>query len=126
MMEYVAKFTELACFDDDYVATDMVKVRKFENGLKFSIQSKIVGLLLQDIDSAVRTAITVEREVEDAWSIWDEGASAKMKENQPSSSSSGKKHRTSASREFQRQGRGYQGQGQGQLSQDRGHFRTPS
>ena len=29
MMEYVAKFTELACFTDDYVATDMAKVRRF-------------------------------------------------------------------------------------------------
>ena len=31
MMEYVAKFTKLARFGDDYVATDMVKVRRFEN-----------------------------------------------------------------------------------------------
>ena len=44
LMKYVAKFTELAHFADDYVATDMDKVRKFENGLKFSIQGKIVGL----------------------------------------------------------------------------------
>ena len=29
MLEYVAKFTELARFIDDYVATDMAKVRKF-------------------------------------------------------------------------------------------------
>ena len=28
MLEYVAKFTELAHFGDDYVATDMAKVRK--------------------------------------------------------------------------------------------------
>ena len=27
MMEYVARFTELARFGDDYVATDMAKVR---------------------------------------------------------------------------------------------------
>ena len=37
VMEYVAKFTELAHFVNDYVATDMDKVRKFENGLKLSI-----------------------------------------------------------------------------------------
>ena len=37
VLEYVAKFTELARFADDYVATDMVKVRKFEDGLKLSI-----------------------------------------------------------------------------------------
>ena len=37
VLEYVAKFIELACFADDYVATDMAKVRKFEDGLKLSI-----------------------------------------------------------------------------------------
>ena len=36
MMEYVAKFTELTRFADDYVAIDMAKVRKFESGLKLS------------------------------------------------------------------------------------------
>ena len=61
MMEYVAKFIELAGFADDYVATNMAKVRKFENGLKFSIRVKIVRLLLQDMDSMVRTAMVIER-----------------------------------------------------------------
>ena len=37
MLKYVAKFIELARFVDDYVATDMAKVRKFEDGLKLSI-----------------------------------------------------------------------------------------
>ena len=46
VLEYVAKFIELTRFTDDYVATDMAKVRKFENGLKLSIFGKIVGLLL--------------------------------------------------------------------------------
>ena len=46
MMEYVAKFTNLAHFFDDYVATNMARVRKFEDGLKLSIQGKIVGFLL--------------------------------------------------------------------------------
>ena len=31
VIEYVARFTELACFGDDYVATDMATVRRFEN-----------------------------------------------------------------------------------------------
>ena len=61
VMEYVAKFTELAHFVNDYVATDMVKVRKFEDGLKLSIRDKIVGFLLQDMDSMVRTAMAIER-----------------------------------------------------------------
>ena len=46
VLEYVAKFIELARFADDYVATDMAKVRKFKDGLKLSIRGKIVGLLL--------------------------------------------------------------------------------
>ena len=32
VLEYVAKFIELASFGDDYVAIDVVKVRKFEDG----------------------------------------------------------------------------------------------
>ena len=37
MMDYVARFTELARFADDYVATDMAKVRRFESGMTLSI-----------------------------------------------------------------------------------------
>ena len=46
VMDYVARFTELAQFADDYVATDLAKVRRFENGLKLSIRARIVGLRL--------------------------------------------------------------------------------
>ena len=42
MLEYVAKFTELTRFEDDYVVINMAKVRKFEDGLKLSIRGKIV------------------------------------------------------------------------------------
>ena len=69
VMEYVARFIELARFGDDYVATDMVKVKRFENGLKLFIWGKIVGLLLQDMDSMVGTAIAIEREMVDTWDI---------------------------------------------------------
>ena len=44
----------------------MAKVRKFEDGLKLFIRGKIVGFLLQDIDSMVRTATSIEREIDDA------------------------------------------------------------
>ena len=63
VLEYVAKFTKLARFGDDYVATDMAKVRKFEDGLKFSIRGKIIGFLLQDINSMVMMAMAIEREI---------------------------------------------------------------
>ena len=69
VLEYMAKFIELACFADDYVATDMAKVRKFEDGLKLSIRGKIVGLLLKDMDFMVKTAMDIERDVDDAHNI---------------------------------------------------------
>ena len=102
VLGYVAKFTELAHFGDDYVATNMAKVMKFEDGLKLSIWGKIIGFLLQDMDYMVRTTMAIEREreIEDARSIRDVGASDKWKEDQPSSSSK-KKKKTSIPRGFQ-------------------------
>ena len=69
VMEYVARFTKLACYADDYVAIDLAKVRRFENGMKLSIRGRIVGLRLQDMDSMVGTDLTVEREIEDELGI---------------------------------------------------------
>ena len=97
MMDYVARFTELTRFADDYVATDLAKVRRFENGLKLSIRARIVGLLLQDMDFMVGTTLTIEREIEDARSTRDASVSSKRKDSQ-SSSSSGKRQRASSSR----------------------------
>ena len=111
VLVYVAKFTELARFRDDYVDIDMAKVRKFEDGLKLSIRVKIVGFLLKDMDSMVRTAMVIKREIDDAKSIQDAGASGKRKESQPSSST-GKKQRTSPPQQFQGRDRDYQSQGQ--------------
>ena len=73
MLEYVAKFTKLAHFTDDYVATDMAKVKKSEDGLKMSIQGKIVGLLLQDMNLMVKIAMAIEREVDEALNIREVG-----------------------------------------------------
>ena len=85
----------------------MAKVRKFENGLKLSIRGKIVGFLLQDMDFMVRTAMAIEREIEDARSIRDADASSKRKESR-SSSSLGKKPKASNSRGFQGYNHDYQ------------------
>ena len=89
VIEYVARFTELAHFVDDYVAIDMAKVRRFNNGLKLFIRGRIIGLRLQDMESMVGTTVTIEKEIEDARSTQDAGVSRKRKESQ-SSSSSGK------------------------------------
>ena len=95
MMDYVARFTELARFADDYVATDLAKVRIFENGLKLSIWPRIIGLRLHDINFMVGTALTIKREIEDARSTRDASVSGKKKDSQ-SSSSSGKRLRASS------------------------------
>ena len=79
---------------------DVAKVRKFKDGLKLSIQGKIVGLPLQDLDSMVKTAMAIEREVDDAWNIRDVGVKDKRKESKSLPSSSGKKQRTSAPQGF--------------------------
>ena len=88
--EYVAKFTELARITNDYVATDLAKVKRFENGLGLFIRGRIVGLRLQDMASMVGMAMIIERDIEDALSTRDASASGKRKESQ-CSSSSGKK-----------------------------------
>ena len=46
VMDYMARFTELARFADDYMAANLAKVRRFDNGLKLSIRARIVGLRL--------------------------------------------------------------------------------
>ena len=111
VLEYVARFTELARFGDAYVATNAAKVRKFEDGLKLSIRGKIIGHNLQDMDSMVSTALIIEREVNDARSIRDAAASDKKRGSQASSSSSRKKQRISVPRGFQGRVHGQQGQG---------------
>ena len=63
------------------------------------------------MDSVVSTALIIEREVDDARSIRDAGASNKKRGSQASSSGSGKKQRTSVPRGFQGWGRSQQGQG---------------
>ena len=77
----------------------MAKVRKFEDGLKLSIQGKIAGFLIQDMDYMVTTAMAIEREIKDARSIRDAGTVGKRKESQ-TSSRSGKKPKASSSRGF--------------------------
>ena len=114
VMEYMARFTELARFGDDYVATDMAKVRRFENLLKLSIRGRIVGLILRDMDSMVGTDLTIEREIENAQRTRDASVSVKRKESR-SSSSLGKKPKASSSRGFQ--SHDHLGQGQIRVAQ---------
>ena len=123
VMDYVTRFTELAQFADDYVAIDMAKVRRFENGLKLSICARIVGLRLQDMDSMVGTTLTIEREMEDARNTRDASVSGKRKDSQ-SSSSLGKRQRASSSRGSQ--SHGHPGQGQMRVAGQAGQMRVAS
>ena len=67
----------------------------------------------------VGTALTIEREIEDACSTRDAGVSSKRKESQ-SSSSSGKKPRASSSCGFQ--GRGHPSQGRIRVASQAGQM----
>ena len=69
--------------------------RKFENGLKLSIQDWIVGLRLRDMDSMVGTVLTIEREIEGTWNTQDTGVGNKREDRH--FSSSGKRQKASAS-----------------------------
>ena len=69
--------------------------RRFKNGLKMSIRGRIVGLRLRNMDSMVGTVLTIEREIEDAWSTRDAGVGSKR--GTQLSPSSGKRQKTSAS-----------------------------
>ena len=123
VMDYVAQFTKLARFADDDVATDMAKVRRFENGLRLSIRARIVGLRLQDMDSMVGTALIIERDMEDSRNTRDASISVKSKDSQ-SSSSSGKRQRASSSRGSQ--SHGHPGQGQMRVAGQTGQMRVAS
>ena len=71
------------------------------------------------MDSMVGTALTIEREIEDARSTRDASVSSKRKDSQ-SSSSSGKRQRASSSRGSQ--SRGHPGQGHMRVSSKAGQM----
>ena len=69
--------------------------RRFENGLKVSIQGRIIGFHLWDMDSMVRAALTIEREIENTWNTRDTGVGSEREDQL--SPSSGKRQKTFAS-----------------------------
>ena len=69
--------------------------RRFEDGLKLSIRGRIVGFRLRDMNSMVGTALTIEREIEDARNTRDTGVGNKREDQL--SPSSGKRQKASAS-----------------------------
>ena len=69
--------------------------RRCENGLKLSIRGRIIGFRLRDMDSMVRTALTIEKGIEDTWNTRDTGVGSKREDQL--SPSSGKRQKTSTS-----------------------------
>ena len=63
--------------------------------MKLSIRDRIVGLHLQDMDSMVGAALTIERGIENTWNTQDTGVGSKREDQR--SPSSGKRQKTSAS-----------------------------
>ena len=69
--------------------------RRFKNGLKLSIQGRIIGFHLWDMDSMVGAALTIEREIENTWNTRDTGVGSETEDQL--SPSSGKRQKTFAS-----------------------------
>ena len=65
--------------------------KRFENGLRLSIRGRIVGFHLRDMDSMVGTTLTIEREIENAWSTRDMGVGSKREDQSSSSSGRGRR-----------------------------------
>ena len=69
--------------------------KRFENGPKLSIRDGIVGHHLRDMDSMVRTTLTIKREIEGTRNTRGTGVGSKREDKFPPSS--GKRQKTSAS-----------------------------
>ncbi|KAL8127127.1 hypothetical protein AgCh_014156 [Apium graveolens] len=60
VLEYEAKFTELARLVPEYVSTEIQKARRFQQGLKPEIRRGVVALQLKTYSSMVQAALVVE------------------------------------------------------------------
>lgn len=64
MTEYEAKFTELSRFVPEYVDTDEKKAKRFQQGLKPWLRSKVAAFKLRSYTAVVQKAIVIEGESE--------------------------------------------------------------
>ncbi|XP_030948929.1 uncharacterized protein LOC115972826 [Quercus lobata] len=72
VLQYEAKFTELARFAPHIVSDDVRKAKKFQRGLRPSIRTRMAALRLKAYSEVVETAKVVERECEDYQRIRDQ------------------------------------------------------
>ncbi|XP_074357198.1 uncharacterized protein LOC141696934 [Apium graveolens] len=60
VLEYQAKFTELARLVPEYVSAETQKAKRFQQGLKFEIRSGVVALQLKTYPSVFQAALAIE------------------------------------------------------------------
>ena len=72
VLQYEAKFTELAWFAPHVVSDNVRKAKKFQRGLRPSIRTRMASLRLKAYFEVVEMAKVVEKECEDYQRIWDQ------------------------------------------------------
>ena len=83
VIQYEAKFTELAQFAPQIVSDDVRKAKKFRRGLQPSIRTRMATLRLKAYSEVVETAKVVKKECEDYQKIRDQNKKrSKPKESQ--------------------------------------------
>lgn len=83
VLQYEAKFTELARLASHVVFDDVRKAKKFQRGLQPSIRTRMAALLLKAYFEVVEMAKVVEKECEDYQKIRDQNKKrSKPKESQ--------------------------------------------
>jgi len=64
-MEYANKFIELSRFAPEYVATDRMRMLRFEEGLAFYIRNQLAGQPVQSSQELYEQAAEIERAKEE-------------------------------------------------------------
>lgn len=72
--QYKSKFAELTRFARHMVQDEIMKVRKFESGLRPTILGELVALQLQSYSETVERACLVEEEMLDSQSTYNRGS----------------------------------------------------
>lgn len=69
IVQYEAKFTELAHFAPHIVENDVRKAYKFERGLKYSLHLKLFALTICSYSGIMAQAILMEKDQEEFYIV---------------------------------------------------------
>jgi len=61
IMQYISKFTKLSWFIPNFVATNRMKMRRFEEGLAFYICHQLAGQPIHTYQNLYEGVVKVER-----------------------------------------------------------------